>query len=141
VRRPGFAIEPRHRQLRGDPMTAPATIRDAGAALAPQRLRHVAILKQLVTNPKHVTVHRVSGAQGPASAWDRKAYSRGEGSGLHHRRQGLEAGGVRTALAALAVRKLAPRCQVEEDNAAAIALAGSVGFAPFLAITHYVHAC
>jgi ribosomal protein S18 acetylase RimI-like enzyme len=58
-----------------------------------------------------------------------------------HRRQGLGARVVRTALAELARRGLAPRYQVEEDNTASIALARAVGLAPFLTITHYAHAC
>ena len=58
-----------------------------------------------------------------------------------HRRQGLGARVVGTALAELARRKLAPRYQVEEGNAASIQLARSVGLAPFLTITHYAHGC
>jgi ribosomal protein S18 acetylase RimI-like enzyme len=58
-----------------------------------------------------------------------------------HRRKGLGAHVVRTALAELARRKLAPRYQVEEDNEASIRLARSVGLAPFLTITHYAHDC
>jgi len=58
-----------------------------------------------------------------------------------HRRQGLGAGVVRTALARLAARGLTPRYQVEEHNAASIALARSAGLAPFLTVTHYAHAC
>lgn len=54
-----------------------------------------------------------------------------------HRRQGLGARVVGTALAELARRGLAPRYQVEEHNAASIALARAVGLAPFLTITHY----
>ena len=53
------------------------------------------------------------------------------------RRAGLGARVVRTALAALGRRGLAPRYQVEEHNTASIALARSVGLAPFLTITHY----
>lgn len=56
-----------------------------------------------------------------------------------HRRKGLGARVVRTALAELSRRKLAPRYQVEEHNAASIRLAHSVGLAPFLTITHYIH--
>jgi GNAT superfamily N-acetyltransferase len=55
-----------------------------------------------------------------------------------HRRKGLGAHLVRTALAELARRGLAPRYQVEEHNTASIALARSVGLAPFVTITHYV---
>jgi hypothetical protein len=44
---------------------------------------------------------------------------------------------VRTALAELGKRGLAPRYQVEEHNTASIALARSVGLAPFVTITHY----
>ncbi len=58
-----------------------------------------------------------------------------------HRRQGLGALVVRTALAELARRGLAPRYQVEEHNTASIALARSAGLAPFLTIVHYAHAC
>jgi GNAT superfamily N-acetyltransferase len=58
-----------------------------------------------------------------------------------HRRQGLGKLVVRTALAQLAGRGLAPRYQVEEHNTASIALARSVGLAPFLTIVHYAHAC
>jgi len=58
-----------------------------------------------------------------------------------HRRKGLGARVVRTALAKLASRKLAPRYQVEEDNTASIQLARSVGLKPFLTITHYGHDC
>lgn len=56
-----------------------------------------------------------------------------------HRRQGLGSRVVRTALAELAKRGLAPRYQVEENNAASIRLASSVGLAPFLTIVHYEH--
>jgi GNAT superfamily N-acetyltransferase len=58
-----------------------------------------------------------------------------------HRRQGLGTLVVRTALAELAGRRLAPRYQVEEHNAASIALARSVGLVPFLTIVHYAHEC
>lgn len=58
-----------------------------------------------------------------------------------HRRQGLAARVVRTALAELGERGLTPRYQVEEDNTASIALARSVGLAPFVTITHWAHAC
>jgi GNAT superfamily N-acetyltransferase len=54
-----------------------------------------------------------------------------------HRRGGLGARVVRTALAELAKRGLVPRYQVEEHNTASIALARSVGLAPFVTITHY----
>jgi GNAT superfamily N-acetyltransferase len=56
-----------------------------------------------------------------------------------HRRGGLGARVVRTALAELARRGLVPRYQVEETNTASIALARSVGLAPFVTITHYAH--
>ena len=55
-----------------------------------------------------------------------------------HRRKGLGARVVRTALATLGKRGLKPRYQVEEHNAASIALARSVGLMPFVTITHYV---
>jgi hypothetical protein len=58
-----------------------------------------------------------------------------------HRQQGLGARVVRTALAELAGRGLAPRYQVEEHNEASIRLARSVGLAPFLTIVHYAHGC
>jgi GNAT superfamily N-acetyltransferase len=58
-----------------------------------------------------------------------------------HRRKGLGARVVRTALAELSRRGLAPRYQVEEHNAASIHLAHSVGLSPFLTITHYAHGC
>ena len=58
-----------------------------------------------------------------------------------HRRQGLGARVVRRALAELAERRLAPRYQVEEHNTGSIALARSVGLAPFLTIVHYAHDC
>jgi GNAT superfamily N-acetyltransferase len=58
-----------------------------------------------------------------------------------HRRKGFGARVVSTTLAELAKRRLAPRYQVEEDNHASIQLARSVGLAPFLTITHYVHNC
>lgn len=58
-----------------------------------------------------------------------------------HRRQGLATCVVRTALAELAARGLAPRYQVEEHNAASIGLARSVGLAPFLTIVHYARDC
>jgi hypothetical protein len=45
---------------------------------------------------------------------------------------------VRTALAELGKRGLKPHYQVEENNAASIALARSVGLAPFLTMTHYL---
>ena len=54
-----------------------------------------------------------------------------------HRQRGLGARVVRTALAELARRELAPRYQVEEHNTASIALARSVGLVPFVTITHY----
>jgi len=54
-----------------------------------------------------------------------------------HRRKGLGARVVRTALAELARRGLVPRYQVEEHNRPSIALARSVGLAPFVTITHY----
>lgn len=53
------------------------------------------------------------------------------------RKQGFAALVVRAALAELTRRGLAPRYQVEEDNAASIALARSVGLVPFTTITHY----
>ena len=55
-----------------------------------------------------------------------------------HRRKGLGARVVRTALAHLSERGLKPRYQVEEHNVASIALAQSVGLAPFVTITHYL---
>jgi predicted GNAT family acetyltransferase len=55
-----------------------------------------------------------------------------------HRRKGHGARSVRTALATLGKRGLKPRYQVEEHNAASIALARSVGLAPFVTITHYL---
>lgn len=55
-----------------------------------------------------------------------------------HRRRGLAARVVRTALAELGKRGLAPRYQVEEHNTASIALARSVGLAPFATIAHYI---
>jgi ribosomal protein S18 acetylase RimI-like enzyme len=58
-----------------------------------------------------------------------------------HRRQGFGARVVRTALAELTRRGLAPRYQVEEHNNASIALARSVGLAAFLTIVHYAHGC
>ena len=58
-----------------------------------------------------------------------------------HRRQGLGAHVVRTTLAELAARGLAPRYQVEEHNVASIGLARSVGLAPFLTIVHYTYGC
>ena len=58
-----------------------------------------------------------------------------------HRRQGHGARVVRTALAELGRRGLAPRYQVEEHNAASIALARSAGLVPFLTITHYAPDC
>ena len=58
-----------------------------------------------------------------------------------YRRKRLGARVVRTAIAELASRKLAPRYQVEEDNEASIRLARSVGLEPFLTITHYAHDC
>jgi GNAT superfamily N-acetyltransferase len=57
-----------------------------------------------------------------------------------HRRKGLGARVVRTALAQLSERGLKPRYQVEEHNTASIALARSVGLVPFVTITHYVTA-
>lgn len=56
-----------------------------------------------------------------------------------HRRKGLGARVVRTALAELSKRRLVPRYQVEEHNTASIALARSVGLVPFVTITHYAH--
>ena len=55
-----------------------------------------------------------------------------------HRRKGLGARVVRTALAELNERALKPRYQVEEHNAASISLARSVGLTPFVTITHYL---
>jgi len=57
------------------------------------------------------------------------------------RRKGLGTRVVRTALAELGRRGLAPRYQVEEHNKASIHLARSVGLAPFVTITHYAHEC
>jgi len=58
-----------------------------------------------------------------------------------HRRRGLGARVVRTALAELAGRGLVPRYQVEEHNTPSIGLAAAVGLAPFLTIVHYAHDC
>ncbi len=58
-----------------------------------------------------------------------------------HRRQGLGARVVRTALAELGERGLVPRYQVEERNTASIALARLVGLRPFVTITHWAHGC
>lgn len=58
-----------------------------------------------------------------------------------HRRRGLAARVVRTALAELTARALIPRYQVEAQNEASIGLAGAVGLAPFLTIVHYAHNC
>jgi GNAT superfamily N-acetyltransferase len=58
-----------------------------------------------------------------------------------HRRRGLGARVVRTVVGELARRGLAPRYQAEAHNTASIALAQSVGLAPFLTIVHYAHAC
>lgn len=55
-----------------------------------------------------------------------------------HRRKGLGARVVRTALAERRTRGLKPRYQVEAHNTASIALAQSVGLTPFLTIVHYV---
>ncbi len=57
-----------------------------------------------------------------------------------HRQRGLGVCVVRTALAELRRRGLKPRYQVEEHNTASIALARSVGLAPFLTIVHYLTA-
>ncbi|HLG46077.1 MAG TPA: GNAT family N-acetyltransferase [Reyranella sp.] len=57
-----------------------------------------------------------------------------------YRRKGLGARVVRTALAELGRRGLKPRYQVEEHNVASIALARSVGLAPFLTIAHHLAA-
>lgn len=56
-----------------------------------------------------------------------------------HRRKGFAARVVRTALAELSERGLAPRYQVEEGNEASIVLAQSVGLMPFVTIVHYEH--
>lgn len=58
-----------------------------------------------------------------------------------HRRRGLAARVVGTALAALSERALIPRYQVEARNTASIGLASAVGLAPFLTIVHYAHNC
>lgn len=58
-----------------------------------------------------------------------------------HRRKGLAARVVRTALAELSRRRLTPRYQVEESNIASIALAHAIGLRPFVTATHYAHAC
>ena len=58
-----------------------------------------------------------------------------------HRRRGFGARVVRTALAELAERALIPRYQVETHNTALIALAESLGLAPFLTVVHYTHEC
>jgi ribosomal protein S18 acetylase RimI-like enzyme len=55
------------------------------------------------------------------------------------RRRGHGALVVRAALAELSQRGLTPRYQVEEGNAASIALARSVGLTPFATVTHYLH--
>jgi hypothetical protein len=60
---------------------------------------------------------------------------------LSHRRRGLAARVVRSALAELSERALIPRYQVEAHNKASIGLARSVGLAPFLTIVHYAHDC
>jgi len=53
------------------------------------------------------------------------------------RQKGFGARVVRTALAELGKRRMKPRYQVEEHNVGSIALARSVGLAPFVTITHY----
>lgn len=64
-------------------MTDSLSIRDAIAALSPEPLRHIVLLKHLLAYPDHVKVHRVSGAAGAAmlvtldvsaSAYDRQTY-------------------------------------------------------------------
>jgi len=65
------------------PMTTLLSVRDAVDVLAPEPLRHIVLLKQLLAFPDHVRVHRASGAAGAAmlvaldvavSAYDRQAY-------------------------------------------------------------------
>ena len=58
-----------------------------------------------------------------------------------HRRRGLGARVVRTALAELAQRGLIPRYQVEAHNTPSIGLAEAVGLSSFLTIVHYAHHC
>jgi GNAT superfamily N-acetyltransferase len=58
-----------------------------------------------------------------------------------HRGRGFGGHVVRTVLAELTGRGLTPRYQVEADNELSIALAQSVGLAPFLAIAHFAHEC
>jgi len=60
-------------------------------------------------------------------------------SAAAHRRGGLGARVVQTALAELGKRGLAPRYQVEEHNMASIALARTVGLVPLVTITHYAY--
>lgn len=64
-------------------MTTFLSVRDAIDALAPDPLRHIVLLKQLLASPEHVKVHRASGAAGTAmlvaldvsaSAYDRQTY-------------------------------------------------------------------
>jgi hypothetical protein len=64
-------------------MTTLLSVRDAVDVLAPEPLRHIVLLKQLLTFPDHVRVHRASGAVGTAmlvaldvsaSAYDRQTY-------------------------------------------------------------------
>jgi GNAT superfamily N-acetyltransferase len=74
-------------------------------------------------------------------AWDRVWEVGGVVTLPSARKQGLGSAVVGTALAALTQRGLTPRYQVEEHNAASIALAHSVGLAPFLTLTHWAHAC
>lgn len=56
-----------------------------------------------------------------------------------HRRMGLAARVVRTAVAELGRRGLAPRYSVEERNQGSIGLARSIGLVPFLTVVHYEH--
>jgi ribosomal protein S18 acetylase RimI-like enzyme len=64
----------------------------------------------------------------------------GVGTAPAQQRKGFGARVVRTAVAELGKRALKPRYQVEEHNAASIALARSVGLTPFLTITHHLAA-
>ncbi|MBS0518183.1 MAG: GNAT family N-acetyltransferase [Proteobacteria bacterium] len=57
------------------------------------------------------------------------------------RRKGFGGKVVRTALAELNDRSLAPRYQVDAHNEASIRLARSVGLAPFLTVVHYASDC
>jgi GNAT superfamily N-acetyltransferase len=144
-----------------DPMISSTSVQDVVDQLARDPLPHIVLLKHLLAYPEHVRVHRVVDGAGAAtlvllearvSPYDRETYPKAAVAAFissghpaltapSHRRRGLGARVVRTALAELAERGLIPRYQVEAHNTPSIGLAETVGPTPFLTIVHYAHHC